>query len=390
MRLSVLLPTREGGVLLAACITSVLNQSFKDLELVISDNANDDVTPEVLVRFADDPRVTIVRQERVVGVANNWNAALEASTGDYCLMIGDDDYLLPDCAARLCESLCDGEPDCITYNAITYVFPSAIRGVGTSHCRDPHFRFPHSLLSERDLSAASRLGVVRDMFRFRPRLPLNMQTTVFSRRAIGRLGPEPFKAPFPDHYALNGMLLTAKSWRVIPDQLLIIGVSPKSFGHYVYSGEDGAGMSYLGIDAEFNGKLPGSELMNAMHIWLGLLLRDFPDELSGVSVSRGDYVTRQVWAILQARRLGLISTATLIARLRTLDPRDWLRAFAVVADPEVRALVRSRLQPLSRDRASLVWSGLRPIGSVSNIAEFSEWWTAQSSPAGSTAGDPVA
>lgn len=373
-----MLPTREGGAFLPDCIASVLAQSHDDLELVISDNANDDATPEILEGFADDPRVTIVRQERVVGVADNWNAALEASNGDYCLMLGDDDYLLPDCVSALCQALSEGEPDCITYNAVTYVFPSAIEGVGTSHCRDPHFRFSHSLLSERDLSASRRLDVVRDMFRFRPRLPLNMQTTVFSRRAINRLGPKPFKAPFPDHYALNGMLLTSGSWQVIPDQLLIVGVSPKSFGHYVYSGEGGPGMAYLGVDAEFDGQLPGSELINAMHVWLNLLLRDFPDELSGIEVSRGDYVTRQVWATLQARHLGFISTGALIAGLRTVCLADWSRALATIVDSDVRSLALSRLRHFSRGRASSVWSGLRPIEPVSGIAEFSEWWMAQS------------
>ena len=46
-----------------------------------------------------------------------------------------------------------------------------------------------------------------------------MQTTVFSRGAAALVGEPVFRPPFPDHYALNAMLLRAERWPVHGYQL---------------------------------------------------------------------------------------------------------------------------------------------------------------------------
>ena len=89
MRFSVLLPTRNGGTLVANCIRSILEQDHRDFELVISDNANTDTTPDVVRGFSSDPRLKVVRQAKPISVAENWTAALQVSSGDYVLMMRD-------------------------------------------------------------------------------------------------------------------------------------------------------------------------------------------------------------------------------------------------------------------------------------------------------------
>ena len=95
MKFSVLLPTRNGAKYLQTCIESVLNQQFQDMELIVSDNANTDNTAEIVKSFASDNRLKYYKTGEVVSVTENWNNALRVSSGDYVLMIGDDDYLLP-------------------------------------------------------------------------------------------------------------------------------------------------------------------------------------------------------------------------------------------------------------------------------------------------------
>ena len=48
MKLSIVLPTRNGGELLEGCLRSILDQDYSDMELVVSDNASDDRTPDIL------------------------------------------------------------------------------------------------------------------------------------------------------------------------------------------------------------------------------------------------------------------------------------------------------------------------------------------------------
>lgn len=378
MKLSILLPTRNGERFLHDCVASILAQPDEEMELVVCDNANDAQTAAVLDGFSDDPRMKVKRLDEPVPVTDNWNAALDASDGDYVLMMGDDDYLPADFTRRV-RALIErhGQPDCITYNAYSYVFPSAIEGLAISHFADPHFRFGPEFEHEMLMPLEMRGRIVRDMFRFRNRIPLNMQTTIVSRKAIDRLPGKLFKAPFPDHYALNALLLTAERWLYSPQQLVIVGVSLKSFGHFVYSSRQQEGLEYLGIAIDLPRRLPGNELFNAMYMWLLLLKRDFPRELAGIDISRPDYVLRQTWASLAAWRSGSLSARRLLRRLAALHPADWLGIARLTADRELlRELARrSRVRP--GDRAQQIWFGLTPLPDVGGIAEFARWLASQ-------------
>src|SRR4051812_25862328 len=126
MTISILLPTRNGGDQLEQCVRSVLEQPEPALELVVSDNASDDRTADVLASF-DDPRMRVLRQPEPLSVTDNWNRTLEAATGDYVLLIGDDDCLLPGAVARL-EALLDEfeQPDVLSFEAYGFAFPGAL------------------------------------------------------------------------------------------------------------------------------------------------------------------------------------------------------------------------------------------------------------------------
>lgn len=374
MKLSVLLPTRNGAAFLPAALDAVLSQDA-DLELVVSDNANTDGTRELL-EASRNPRLRVVRHDTAVPVTENWTSALEASTGEYLLMLGDDDLLLPGGAQRILELLEEGgQPDCLLMNAFSYVFPSAVAGVGTSQYGDPHFHFGPEFAPYRDVPPALRNSLVRDMLRFRVRLPLNMQTTVFARRATRAIRGEVFPPPFPDHYALNSMLLTARRWWFAPEQLVVIGVTPKSFGHYVYSDKQAAGLEYLGISADFPGRVPGSTLVDAMHMWLQMLLDAYPDLLPGARISRGDYLARQLWAWVVGWRSGALTLGDAVRMLRGLSGPDVRVLLAAIAtEPRQLARAASRLRP-GRSEAETRWPGLQPLPGVDDIAAFGRWVT---------------
>lgn len=374
MKFSVLLPTRNGGPYLANCIRSVLNQDYGDLELVISDNANTDSTPAVIASFAADPRVKILRLERAVPVTDNWNNALAAASGDYLLMLGDDDLVLPGYFSRM-EHILEkhGHPECVLYNAFSYVAPDSIRAHGHSYYSERHFSFGPDFSGEGLLSVELRRAIVLDMFRFHVRIPLNMQTTLVARRAVPEVRGGLFQPPFPDHYALNSLLLTASGWLYVPKQLVIVGVSPKSFGHYVYSNREAHGLSYLGIEAEFPRRLAGNELLNGMHVWLELLRTRYSDLLPGVRVDRAGYVRRQVYAWIMQRRARAISWSGFAANLRQLTLYDWVGLSASIFDDETWRRLLHLLRSIGKSQAETVWRGLVPLEGVADIAQFAKW-----------------
>ena len=381
MKFSVLLPTRNGGPYLENCIRSILEQGYDDMELVISDNANTDKTPEIIRQFVGDSRVKTMRLGCVLSVTDNWNNALNGSSGDYILMMGDDDYLLPGYFRRMEQILAKyNQPDCVLHNAYSYVAPGSIADNPHSFYSESHFHFGGDLAKEGLLTPEQRSGIVHDMFDFKVRIPLNMQTTLVARKAFGKVNGGLFQKPFPDHYALNALLLTAPNWVFSPEKPLVVGVSPKSFGHYVYSNQQNSGLKYLGINADFKGRLPGSELMNGMHVWLVLLKKSYPELLKDVEVDRAGYVRRQFYAWFMQRKLGALSAGDLMRNMGLLSFSDWLGLAATAFDKASWArLLRLLSLDSKNSSAEAQWHSLRPLEGVKDIRQFDHWLARQSS-----------
>jgi len=89
---SVGIPTYNRPVGLRKTLLSITNQSYKNLEIIISDNCSEDETVmEIAQEFVrSDSRVTYYRQDRNTG-AYNFQFILEKATGDFFMWAADDD-----------------------------------------------------------------------------------------------------------------------------------------------------------------------------------------------------------------------------------------------------------------------------------------------------------
>ena len=88
------IPTFNRSELLREAIGSVLSQTFASFRLVISDNASDDGTPEVVSSF-NDPRITYSRSTENIGMIGNFNRVIQLSTTELVTLLPDDDILYP-------------------------------------------------------------------------------------------------------------------------------------------------------------------------------------------------------------------------------------------------------------------------------------------------------
>jgi len=73
-------------------IECAINQTYENIEILISDNNSNDHTPEV-VRSFSDPRIKYYRQESNLGGFGNWNFLLDQARGDYFHLYHDDDQI---------------------------------------------------------------------------------------------------------------------------------------------------------------------------------------------------------------------------------------------------------------------------------------------------------
>ena len=373
-RYSVLLPTHNGASLLEGCIRSVLDQPYDDVELIISDNASTDETPAILERFASDPRVRLLRQDPVLGVTENWNVALAQSTGDRIVLLGDDDVLLPGYFERV-DALLErhDDPDVLLHNGYGYAFPG-FAGSEVSQYADPFYVAEPPLPAEGDVPKDVRRHVVEQLFDFQFPLPLNMQNAIVHRRCMDVLPSDLFKPPFPDFYALSGLMLTVDRWAVSPEKLVVIGVSPKSFGQTVHSkASANKARDYLGIDSRFPGHLPGSEVMNGHYETLQVIQADFGAYLPGVEIDRDEYVWQQGYSWYVQRRLGSLTTGEIARRARLLKPKDWLGLTKLLARRLRPGAVSRRVHLKGESAVATLWPGMRPVPEVQDITGFARW-----------------
>lgn len=86
----------NGENFLAFALDSLLAQDFQDYELIISDNASTDSTPEICKRYAEmDSRIRIFRNENCIGAAHNFNTVFDISNGEYFMWAAHDDLWEP-------------------------------------------------------------------------------------------------------------------------------------------------------------------------------------------------------------------------------------------------------------------------------------------------------
>jgi glycosyltransferase involved in cell wall biosynthesis len=80
---------------LGEAIESALNQTYPNLEIIISDNCSTDGT-ESLVKQFDDARLHYFKHKENIGPNNNFNFCVQRATGKYFLLLHDDDLIDPD------------------------------------------------------------------------------------------------------------------------------------------------------------------------------------------------------------------------------------------------------------------------------------------------------
>jgi len=102
--ISIGLPTYNRCEYLSKSIESVLSQSYRNIELIISDNNSQDGTAKLLNNVTDS-RVRILRQPENVGMTGNWNQCLSAANGEFFLLLSDDDLLEPNAIEMMVAGL---------------------------------------------------------------------------------------------------------------------------------------------------------------------------------------------------------------------------------------------------------------------------------------------
>ena len=204
-RVSVVIKSYNHAAYVGQTIQSILDQSFQDFEIVVTDDGSTDGTADVIRRFAD-PRIHLRVFEQNRGISTAMNATIARARGEYIAILNSDDFALP---GRL-----ERQVACLRANsAIAAVFglPRTVDEAGEPTRSFFDFAFPLSLP---DLS---RTSLLRNFF-FHCNF-LCAPTAMIRRSVYGQLGSYDPRLTNLQDFDMWVRLCTGHDIHIMPEEL---------------------------------------------------------------------------------------------------------------------------------------------------------------------------
>jgi hypothetical protein len=363
-RVTILLPTRNRADTLAFALQTLLRIDDDRLEILVSDNASEDDTREVVLGQSD-ARLRYINPGRRLGMSQHWEFALAHATGDWLGFMGDDDGMLPDTLERLRAIVAETGVEAVRAQLANYTWPSLSgRDVGVLH-------LPVGTGVAVQDSAATLRQVLAGRLRY-TRLPVLYNGGFASRQAIERAkaGRDRFfRSRIPDIY--SGVVLCGVvpkfAWSERPFTLNGASIHSTGTATFTRSQEPARLRSSLAFMQEDNlpfhpaaplnrdGSLPRSLEVLVLESWYQA--RELFPDLSGLDP--------------QAQLAAIYRSA-----LQAEDVAEWVEDYAALHGLDSAALGGAALHR-SRSRAAIwlhhAWShewhsGLRPAERITDVA----------------------
>jgi glycosyltransferase involved in cell wall biosynthesis len=308
-KFSFLIPSKNRLELLRHAVESVRRQQLQDYEIIVADNASEQDYGGYL-KSIGDARILYRRSATPLPVTENWNQALALASGDYVLMLGDDDALAPGFGSMVLPLVETQDPPDIVYLAgYHYCYPQVMPGTPKGYLADVrNSRFLAGKTAPFQLPREEAVTVAEAAFGFRYLYGFNSQHFLFNARLLRDLAALGgiFQGPYPDTFAATVSFLKARSVTVVPEPVVVIGISPKSFGYYYFNDRADEGYEFLDnetlspeVRASLEGVvLPGdrnnSNWLVAVEVARRALAAEFP-----LKVDVGRYRVLQMAAFLR-------------------------------------------------------------------------------------------
>jgi glycosyltransferase involved in cell wall biosynthesis len=99
-------PVYNGAGQIEECLDCIVNQTLRDIEIVVSDNASTDATGDIVQRYSvRDSRIRYIRQPTNIGLMKNFDAVVHAAQSPYFILRCHDDLSSPNYAEALYAAL---------------------------------------------------------------------------------------------------------------------------------------------------------------------------------------------------------------------------------------------------------------------------------------------
>lgn len=119
MKVSVVVTVWNVGEYIGKCLTSIIKQTYKNIEIIIVNDCGNDNSMDVVKSF-NDGRIKIVNHSQNMGVGWARKTGIAACTGDYVIFVDGDDWIDEDFIEKLAKNAQETDADIVS-GGITYV-----------------------------------------------------------------------------------------------------------------------------------------------------------------------------------------------------------------------------------------------------------------------------
>ena len=126
--LSIIIPTRNRQVYACKTIETILDLNRNDFEIIVQDNSDDDSLKSMLDKYSSDSRLRYFYDSGCLSFCANFEKSVTNSSGDYLVMIGDDDCILPEILDLVDIMRGKGIEATVFPTCYSYYWPNSIHG----------------------------------------------------------------------------------------------------------------------------------------------------------------------------------------------------------------------------------------------------------------------
>lgn len=111
--ISIIVPIYKVEKYLDECIKSIINQTYRDLEIILVDDGSPDNCPAICDKYArQDSRIKVIHKENG-GLVSARKAGLNAATAEYACFVDGDDWIEKDMYSLIADEIAENHADCV-------------------------------------------------------------------------------------------------------------------------------------------------------------------------------------------------------------------------------------------------------------------------------------
>lgn len=130
--ISIIVPIYKVEKYLCKCVDSLINQTYKNLEIILVDDGSPDNCPHICDEYSKkDSRIKVVHKENG-GLSDARNAGMKVATGDYVSFIDSDDYISLDFYQTLLDVMLKEDSEIVECDLIRFYEDKPVENIGSS------------------------------------------------------------------------------------------------------------------------------------------------------------------------------------------------------------------------------------------------------------------